>query len=380
MPEQDQPGVVASPLGRVGVDNDADVAGTTPEVTPGTGATGVDWIPVSTAFERPVGRTLVAAVGLSVGVALTWFGLSGPLTGWSSYLVVGAGVVSLLVGVDAMLKRAIGPQVQTGVVLSLAWLIIVFGTALGADLLPLAEAQDPSLTVTETPLLRPDLFSAHPLGSDRQSLDVLGGIVYGARVSLTIGLGAVGLGLLVGGSLGVLAGYYRGKLDSGVGLLSDSLLAFPPLILLLALVAVLQPSVRNVTLALALLSVPIYLRLARANTLSVAEREFVLMARALGDKDRRILLREIVPNVLPSLLAYAFVMIAVMIVAEASLSYLGLSVQRPNPTWGNLIAAGENSVEDYPHLVFAPGVVLFLTVFSLNRVGEAARSRWISLG
>jgi peptide/nickel transport system permease protein len=154
------------------------------------------------------------------------------------------------------------------------------------------------------------------------------------------------------------------------------MLAFPPLLLLLAMVAVLQPNVRNVTIGLAVLVIPTYIRLVRANTIRFAQREFVTAAKAIGASNRRIILRELLPNVLLPVLSYGFLIIAVLIVAEASLSFLGLSIQRPNPTWGNLIAAGQNDFDHNPHLVFAPGLVLFITVFALNQVGDQLRRWW----
>ncbi len=265
---------------------------------------------------------------------------------------------------------------RLGLGLAFGWILLVVGSAVFADLLPLAEARDTSAAIDTPSLERPDLFSAHPFGTDRQGLDILGGVIYGARVSLTVGIGAVLTGLVVGGLLGVLAGFYRGRVEAVVNFATDALIAFPPLILLLALVTVMEPSVRNVTLGLAVLGIPTYIRIARANTLVIMQREFVLEARVIGARNARILFREIVPNVLSSLVSYGFVVIAVLIVAEASLSYLGLSVQRPNPTWGNMIAAGQSSLERHPHLVLVPGLVLFLTVFALNRIGEAARSAW----
>ena len=129
-------------------------------------------------------------------------------------------------------------------------------------------------------------------------------------------------------------------------------------------------------LALAAIGIPTYVRLARANTMVFAEREFVLAARSLGSRDRRVIFRELVPNVALPILSYAFIIIAVLIVAEASLSFLGLGIQRPDPTWGNMIAAGQDDFDKHPHLVFAPGITMFLTVFSLNRVGEKARQIW----
>lgn len=265
---------------------------------------------------------------------------------------------------------------QLGLWLAIVWVLLVVGSAVFADLLPLAEARDTSKAIDTPSLQRPDLFSGHPLGTDRQGLDILGGVIYGARVSLTVGVGAVLTGLVIGGLLGILAGFYRRWVEASVNFLTDALIAFPPLILLLAMVTVLEPSVRNVTLALAVLGIPTYIRIARANTLVVVQRDFILEARVLGARNGRILFREILPNVLSSLVSYGFIVIAVLIVAEASLSYLGLSIQRPDPTWGNMIAAGQSSLERHPHLVLVPGMALFLTVFALNRIGEAAREAW----
>lgn len=322
-------------------------------------------------------RPVVAIVGILVGALTIWTGATVPFPlPTSRAAIITIGVAVLLLGVDSTLKWIVGEQVRTATVLSGVWLLTLVLAATFADLLPVAEARDTAATLTEPALQRPDLFSNHPLGTDNQGLDVLGGIIYGARVSLIVGVGAVTIGLIVGGLLGMVAGYYRGRVEAAINLGADALIAFPPLILLLALVAVLEPSVRNVTLGLALLSIPIYIRLARANTLRFARRDFVRMARALGGRDRRILFREVMPNVAAPLVSYGFVVVAVLIVAEASLSYLGLSIQRPAPTWGNLISAGEDGFDRNPHLVFAPGIVLFLTVYALNRIGEAARSRW----
>lgn len=291
----------------------------------------------------------------------------------------GVGLTALAaayLGLRALLRRVVGPQVETGLWLAGAWLLVVALAAVGADLLPLAEAQDQSQTLTTAPRLRPDLFSAHPLGTDAQALDILGGVIYGARVSLQVGLLAVTVGGIVGGLIGMVAGFFRGPVDTVVGTLTDSVLAFPPLILLLAAATVLRPSIVSIGLALALLTVPTYVRLARATTLTVAEREYVLAARVVGARDSRIIFRELLPNVIRPLLSYSFVIIAVLIVAEASLSYLGVGIQRPTPTWGNMISAGQSEYERTPHLVFIPGAVLFLTVFALNRLGDKARALW----
>jgi peptide/nickel transport system permease protein len=323
-------------------------------------------------------RPLIAAGGLGLGLVLVLVGclVLSDAAGVLRPVTVIVGLVALLAGLDSLLKIRIGEHAQTGLYLSVIWLGLVVAAALLANFIPVSEARDTSLVISEPALLRPEIFSSHPLGTDRQSLDILGGIIYGARVSLVVGLGAVTIGLVIGGFFGLLAGFYRRSTEAVINLFTDVLIAFPPLILLLALVAVLEPNVRNVTIGLAVLSIPIYVRLAKANTLQHAQRDFVLASRALGAKNGRIIFRELLPNVLPSLVSYAFVVVAVLIVAEASLSYLGLSIQRPEPTWGNMIAAGEDSFQRHPHLVLIPGAVLFLTVFALNRVGESARQLW----
>lgn len=348
---------------------------------PPTGAElGIEFEPLPPVNRHPWRRfrPYIAVGGGLAGALVTWYGcmaMTDAAGAWRPVVVL-VGILGLIGALDSVLKLAFGEETQTGLWLSVTWLGVVVVAAVTADWLPLGEARDTSKTLTEPSLLRPNLFSSHPLGTDRQSLDILGGIVHGARVSLIVGIGAVAIGLVIGGFIGMVAGYYRGKVEAAINLLTDVLIAFPPLILLLALVSVLEPSVRNVTIGLAVLSIPIYIRLAKANTLQFAQRDFVLAARALGAKDRRIIFREILPNVLPPLVSYGFVVVAVLIVAEASLSYLGLSIQRPNPTWGNMIAAGEDSFQRHPHLVFVPGIVLFLTVFALNRVGESARNLW----
>lgn len=263
-----------------------------------------------------------------------------------------------------------------GTALALAWTILIVLGALVVDFLPLGEARDPSLSLTTTSTLPPDLFSAHPLGTDGQGLDILGGLLYGARVSLVVGIGGVLVGALIGGALGLVAGYRGGWTDRVVSILTDTLLAFPSLILLIAIVTVLDPTLPNVTLALGIMVVPSYTRLVRANAMGFAGREFVTAARSLGAGELRIMLREVTPNIVQPVFSYSFMLIAVLIVAEASLSYLGLSIPRPEPTWGNMISAGQSNFQRDPQLVGIPAVVLFLTVLSLNQLGEAAGRKW----
>lgn len=269
-----------------------------------------------------------------------------------------------------------GRRIDVGTILAAGWIGLLVVCAIVADWLPLAESRDPSKTLLTPSMQPPNLFSEHPLGTDGQGLDILGGIVYGARVSLVVGIGGVLCGVLVGGAIGMIAGYLRGKTDTAVSVLSDTLLAFPPLILLMALVAVLEPNVRNVSIALGIMVVPTYIRLVRANTMRLANREFVTASRSLGAGGPRIMVKEIAPNLVLPVLSYSFMVVAVLIVAEASLSYLGLSIPRPEPTWGNMISAGQADFQEFPYVVLVPGAVLFLTVFSLNRIGETARELW----
>ena len=211
------------------------------------------------------------------------------------------------------------------------------------------------------------------LGTDNLGRDILSRLVHGARVSLLIGLLSPLIGLLVGGGLGVLAGYYRGRVEGVVVAAMDIILAFPALVLLLAITFYLGPSLLNLILALGFLSVPASARVARANTLSLAGREFVLAAKAMGASDLYILVREIVPNVLMPLLVFAMLLVAVLIVAEGTLSFLGLSVPPPTPSWGTMIEEGRELLDQAPHVTMIPAAAMCLTVLSFNLIGDRLR-------
>ncbi|MGI9824996.1 ABC transporter permease [Agromyces sp. Marseille-Q5079] len=183
-------------------------------------------------------------------------------------------------------------------------------------------------------------------------------------------------GVLVGTALGLFAGYFRKGVDWSVTLVADVLLSFPALVLLLAITSIFSPSVPTLLVGLALTSTPTFIRLARANTMAWSSREFVRAARNMGASDSRILLREILPNVVPTIAAYLPLVIAALIVAEGSLSFLGLGVPPPTPSWGGMINAGATEMRTSPYLVFVPATVLFLTVFALNQAGEHLRLRF----
>lgn len=328
---------------------------------------------------RPA-RLRLAGAPIGIALALTGTILLRDANGFSRLLLTVGGLALLYLSVDTGLKAALAPTFPTAVALSAAWLGLILFMAVFADVLPFGEARNPAQTLRTPTFLRPDLFSEHPLGTDRHGLDILGQIAYGARVSLIVGFGGAAGSLIIGGLIGLTAGFYRGLLERGIALLTDTMLAFPPLILLLGLVAVLEANVTNVTIALAILSAPAFIRLVRANAIVYAQREFVLAARAMGAKNSRILFRELLPNVIMPAVSYALLISAVLIVAEASLSFLGLSIQRPAPTWGNMISAAQRDFQRHPHPVFVPGVALFLTVYALNRIGDAARRRWSPQG
>ena len=182
------------------------------------------------------------------------------------------------------------------------------------------------------------------------------------------------IGLLFGAALGMLAGYFRGKFEALAMGGMDALLAFPPLVLVLAITAYLGQSVLNLSMTIGFLSIPPFARVARAATLTLAQREFVTAARALGATHARILLRELLPNVALPLLAFFLLAVAVTIVVEGALSFLGLGVPPPTPSWGSMIGEGRESLDIAPWLAFLPAGFMFLTVLSFNVVGDTLRA------
>jgi len=204
---------------------------------------------------------------------------------------------------------------------------------------------------------------------------VLSRLIYGARQSLQVGLVSVALAAFVGSVIGLTAGYLRGRVDEAIGVLLDTLLAIPALVLLLAIAAIGSRNVTTLIVGLSILLIAPFARLVRAGTMAHADREFVMAARAMGSTRRRIMFREILPNVVPGVVSVVFLYAASVIVAEGTLSFLGLGIPPPTPSWGGMINDGRQFIKQSPSLVFVPSAVLLLTVLSLRRVGEEIRIR-----
>src|ERR1700710_2812405 len=267
--------------------------------------------------------------------------------------------------VPAGRSRRLGTLFWTAVV----WMSLVFAVAALADLLPLPSPTDMDMLERRQP------FSMlHWLGTDGLGRDELARLIYGARISLIVGVCAPIIGLTIGGALGILAGYFRGRFETLVVGSMDVLLAFPPLVLALAVTAYLGQSIFNLTFILGVLGIPAFMRVARAATLSLSRREFVIAAQALGATHARILLRELLPNVILPLFAFFLLGVAVTIVAEGALSFLGLGVPPPVASWGSMIGEGRESLDLAPWLAFLPAGVMFLTVLAFNVVGDSLRA------
>lgn len=260
---------------------------------------------------------------------------------------------------------------RTGVLfwLALGWIGLVIAAAAVAGLLPI-----PSPTDIDMLGRRAGPSAEHWLGTDGLGRDEFSRLLFGARISLGVGLLAPVVGLTFGGALGMLAGYFRGRFETLIAGGVDVVLAFPPLVLAMAVTAYLGQSVPNLILVLGFLGIPAFTRVARAATLSLSQREFVTAARAIGASHGRILLRELLPNVALPLMAFFLLGVAVTIVVEGALSFLGLGVPPPAPSWGIMIGEGRESLDVAPMLAFLPAIAMFLTVLAFNLVGDTLRA------
>jgi peptide/nickel transport system permease protein len=215
----------------------------------------------------------------------------------------------------------------------------------------------------------------HLLGTDKLGRDVLSRVLFGSRISLAVGATTVAASLAIGLSLGALSGFFGGRTDRLLMRLVDILMAFPGILLAIAMTAVLGPGLHHVVIALALIGWTGYARLVRGEILSLREKDFVQAALALGGSPARVIARHIVPNLLPALLIQATFGMAAAIIAEGSLSFLGLGAEPPTPSWGAMLNEGRQFILVAPHLTTYPGLAITITVLALNLAGDGLRDR-----
>jgi peptide/nickel transport system permease protein len=297
-----------------------------------------------------------------------------------------------IAGVTAGVQPARKKRLGVGAWVAIVWIVGLILAALIAPILPIAgpnetftsiqRAQAPFATINEAGGGTTTPFAeGHVLGGDRNGHDLLSRAVYGARNSLIVGFGAIGFGILLGGLLGLVAGFYRGKVDTVIVGFLDIMLAIPALVLALSLTAVLRGRVDDLwilVISLGIISVPILGRITRANTLVWSEREFVTAARAQGAKNWRIMIREVLPNVLPAMFSIALLGVAVVIAAEAALRLLGIGLSITDPSWGGIINDGRDFLTQgiTAHVVFVGSAFIFLTILSLNYLADVVRARF----
>jgi peptide/nickel transport system permease protein len=248
--------------------------------------------------------------------------------------------------------------------------VVVFFVLL-ATAAPLVSPYDPLATSWATVRKAPS--AAHLFGTDEIGRDVLARIIWGSRASLLAGLVSVMLALAVGVPIGLVSGYVGGTLDATVMRIIDAMLAIPFLILAIALAAFLGPSLSNAMIAIGITQMPIFARLTRAQVLSVKHEDYIEAAHAIGNPQHRIVLRHIFPNIVPPLLVQATLATAAAIIAEASLSFLGLGQQPPNPSWGSMLNTAKNFMAQAPWMAIWPGLAIFSLVLSLNLFGDGLR-------
>ena len=263
-------------------------------------------------------------------------------------------------------KQTMAPRVfQIGLVLATLWLAMVALFALFAPVMGfLADPGRPSLNANQGPS-----WSAL-FGTDELGRDMFSRVIWGSRLSLLIALISTAFGTVVGGILGLFSGYFKGWIDDIIGGATNVMLSLPALMFAMLIVTVMDQNLRNVIIAVSILSTPAVARVARAQTIRFADREFVIAAKGMGARRIRIIFKEILPNVLPVMMSFAFLAFGIVVIAEGALSFIGKSVPAPDITWGGILAAGRSKLQNSPHLTIFPALVIFFTLLSVNYIGN----------
>ena len=250
---------------------------------------------------------------------------------------------------------------------------LILLSAILANLLPLQNPNFQNYTA-----LNQGPSGAHLLGTDDLGRDLLSRLIFGSRVSLIVGFSGVAIGLIIGGTAGLVSGYRGGRLDVALNAVSFIILAFPAIVAVIAIVTFWGASLLHITIILGVATIPLMYRVIRASSLSFAQRDFVVAAKTMGATDSRIVLREILPNVIPVTVTFSLITMAGLIVIEGTLAFLGLSVALPTPSWGNLINEGTSNgaLSTDPFIMLWPALAMFLLLWSINLIGDRLRQRF----
>ncbi len=222
----------------------------------------------------------------------------------------------------------------------------------------------------------PPFSPGHWLGTDPNGVDIFSMLIYGGQVSFEVSLAVTAIGMIIGGTIGLAAGFFGGWTDSLLSRVVDVLIAFPALVLVLAVAEVLQPSESHLIWALSVFSVPAFARVTRSSTLVVRQLPFITAARLTGTGNWKIIFRHVLPNVIPGIVTFSLLGIGIVVILEGAVDFLGLGIQIPQPSWGAMIAKGQNVLTAQPQYVLIPSIVLLIFVMSLNLLGDALRERW----
>ncbi len=272
---------------------------------------------------------------------------------------------------EETVSARIEDQRRLGVIFWLAtsWILLILAATISTNFLPFLDPLEQDYAAVN------ERWGAqYWVGTDHLGRDMFSRLIHGAGISFRVAFTSPFIGMAIGLTLGMCAGYFRGKVDSGVSILIDSILAFPNIVLAIAVLFFAGPTIINLVLVIAFYTIPQFTRVARANTLLYAQREFVVAARAQGASHLRILLRELLPNVMVPVAAYSLLVMSFTIVLEGTLSFLGVGIPPPTPTWGRMISEGLDELSENPFISMYPSLFMFLTILSLNLMGDRLRT------